>query len=36
VVDIGQGAGWDELRKHPALLAVAATLTDLQVAGLRH
>jgi hypothetical protein len=36
VVEIGQGAGWDELRKHPALLAVSATLADLQVSRLRH
>ena len=32
---IGKGTQWDELRQHPALLAVAATAADLQAAGLR-
>lgn len=34
-VALGQGTQWDELRQHPALLAVAATAADLQAAGLR-
>ena len=34
-VAIGTGSQWDELRLHPALLAVAATAADLQAAGLR-
>lgn len=34
-VRIGQGKQWDELRRHPALLAVAATTADLVAIGLR-
>ena len=32
---IGEGPAWQELRKNPALLAVAATSADLQAAHLR-
>jgi hypothetical protein len=35
-VRFGEGAPWDELRRHPGLLALAATMADLQAAGLRH
>jgi hypothetical protein len=35
-VPYGEGAPWDELRSHPALLAVAATAADLQASGLSH
>jgi hypothetical protein len=33
-IPVGEGAPWVELRRHPALLAVAATAADLQAAGL--
>jgi hypothetical protein len=35
-VRTGEGGAWDELRRHPALLAVAATAADLQASGLSH
>jgi hypothetical protein len=34
-VSVGEGAQWDELKRHPALLAVAATAADLSALGLR-
>ena len=34
-VRVGEGKQWDELRRHPALLAVAATTADLVAIGLR-
>jgi hypothetical protein len=33
---IGTGTGWEEFRRNPALLAVAATAIDMQSSGLRH
>jgi hypothetical protein len=35
-VDVGDGPQWDELRRNPALLAIAATAADLQAARVRH
>jgi len=35
-VDLGDGPQWDELRRNPALLAVAATAADFQAAHVRH
>jgi hypothetical protein len=35
-IELGQGPQWDELRKNPALLALAATAADLQAAHIRH
>ena len=35
-IELGQGPQWDELRRNPALLAIAATAADLQVARVRH
>jgi hypothetical protein len=35
-VRIGEGPQWDELRRHPGLLALAATMADLQGARLAH
>ncbi|HZR08702.1 MAG TPA: hypothetical protein VFA79_08990 [Myxococcales bacterium] len=35
-IELGQGPQWDELRKHPALLALAATAADLRAAHVRH
>ena len=34
-LQLGNGAEWDELRRNPALLAVAATAADMQAVGLR-
>ena len=34
-VRIGDGKQWDELRRNPALLAIAATAADLQAVHLR-
>ena len=34
-VRLGQGSQWDELRRNPALLAIAATAADLQAVHLR-
>lgn len=34
-VPVGKGAQWDELMRHPAMLAVAATAADLRVARIR-
>ncbi len=31
-----EGPPWDELRRHPGLLAVAATVVDLQAVRIRH
>ena len=36
VVRLGDGAQWDELRKNPALAAIAATAADLEAAHIRH
>ena len=36
VVPLGDGAQWNELRKNPALAAIAATTADLQAAHIRH
>ena len=36
VVRLGDGPQWDELRKNPALAAIAATAADLQAAHIRH
>ena len=33
-LELGVGPEWDELRKNPALLAVAATAADLQATGI--
>jgi hypothetical protein len=35
VIPLGDGPQWDELRRNPALLAVAATAADLQAAQIR-
>ena len=35
-IRLGEGPQWDELRKNPALLALAATAADLQAAHIRH
>ena len=35
-IELGQGPQWDELRKNPALLALAATAADLKAAHVRH
>ena len=35
-IDVGEGPQWDELRRHPALLAVAATAADLKAARVPH
>ena len=35
-VPFGAGAPWDELRRHPGLLALAATVADLQAARIGH
>lgn len=34
-IPLGKGPQWDELRKNPALLAIAATAADLQAAHIR-
>ena len=34
-LQLGEGPAWAEMRKNPALLAVAATAADLQAAHLR-
>ncbi len=34
IIPLGQGAGWEELKKNPALLAVAATAADLRAVGI--
>jgi hypothetical protein len=34
-IALGKGSQWDELRKHPELLAIAATAADLQAAHVR-
>jgi hypothetical protein len=36
VVRLGDGPQWDELRKNPALAAIAATAADLEAAHIRH
>jgi len=36
VVRLGDGPQWDELRKNPALAAIAATAADLQAAHIRY
>src|SRR5439155_12167371 len=36
VVRLGDGPQWDELRKNPALAAIAATAADLQAAHVRY
>jgi hypothetical protein len=36
VIPLGQGPQWDELRRNPALLAIAATAADLTAAHIRH
>lgn len=33
-LELGTGPEWDELRRNPALLAVAATAADLQAGGI--
>ena len=35
VIPLGQGPGWDELRRNPALLVIASTAADLQAAHIR-
>ena len=35
-IDLGDGPQWDELRRNPALLAVAATAADLRAARIAH
>ena len=35
-IDVGEGPQWDELRRNPALLAVAATAADLRAARVPH
>jgi hypothetical protein len=35
-IRLGEGPQWDELRKNPALLAIAATAADLQAARIPH
>jgi hypothetical protein len=34
-IALGKGSQWDELRRHPELLAIAATAADLQAAHIR-
>jgi hypothetical protein len=36
VVPLGDGQQWDELRRNPALAAIAATAADLHAAHVRH
>jgi hypothetical protein len=36
VVPLGNGPQWDELRRHPALAAIAATAADLEAAHIPH
>ena len=35
-IDLGDGPQWDELRRNPALLAIAATAADFVAARVRH
>lgn len=35
-IRLGEGPQWDELRKNPALLAIAATAADLHAARIPH
>ena len=35
-IELGHGPQWDELRKNPALLALAATAADLKAAHVRY
>jgi hypothetical protein len=35
-IDVGEGPQWDELRRNPELLAVAATAADFLAAHVRH
>ena len=35
VIPVGDGPQWEELRRNPALLAIAATAADLQAAHIR-
>jgi hypothetical protein len=36
VVRLGDGPQWDELRRNPALAAIAATAADLEAAHIQH
>jgi hypothetical protein len=35
VIPLGEGPGWDEVRRNPALLVIANTAADLQAARIR-
>ncbi|OLD06329.1 MAG: hypothetical protein AUI90_13300 [Deltaproteobacteria bacterium 13_1_40CM_3_69_14] len=35
VIPLGEGPQWDELRRNPALLAIAATASDLEALRIR-
>ncbi|HWT84651.1 MAG TPA: hypothetical protein VN177_02690 [Myxococcales bacterium] len=35
VIPLGQGPGWEELRRNPALLVIATTAADLRAARIR-